>query len=123
MSSLYEGKLIAALRMSRTFYVLIICFSQEVEFLQKRDIEGNIKFTDLNDLDYDPSENGDVSFEAGMKVIHAILPDGSTVKGVEVFRRVYDVIGLGWVYAATKLPGVGWLADTAYDMWAINRLK
>lgn len=33
------------------------------------------------------------------QVIHAVLPDGSTVKGVEVFRRVYDAIGLGWVYA------------------------
>lgn len=35
------------------------------------------------------------------QVIHAVLPDGSTVKGVEVFRRVYEAIGLGWVYAGT----------------------
>lgn len=36
------------------------------------------------------------------QVIHAVLPDGSTVKGVEVFRRVYDAIGLGWVYAGAQ---------------------
>lgn len=100
-------------------------------------------------------DNGGVSFENGMKVIHAILPDGTAVKGpwpshsdndrpclimhfgaptsstntphpryvasglsildcpacclsvsgccsgVEVFRQVYDILGLGWVYAGT----------------------
>lgn len=118
---------------------------------------GNIKFTDLNDADYKPEENGGIGFEEGMKVrvrgevwrvlrvvvavvvvvcrerggkarprsrrspthtterkregptlltepsphpswqqvIHAVLPDGSTVKGVEVFRRVYECVGRG----------------------------
>ena len=48
----------------------------------------------------------------GMKYIHAVLPNGEVVKGVEVFRRIYEVIGLGWVYAVTKLPLIGSAAGT-----------
>jgi len=47
-----------------------------------------------------------------MKYIHAVLPNGEVVKGVEVFRRIYEVIGLGWVYAATKIPLIGSAAGT-----------
>jgi hypothetical protein len=90
---------------------------REVEFLKKRDIESNIKFTDLCSPDYKPEEHGGVcvcvcvlvnicvlvrhsrrgqgtcqrvnapwygagvSFETGMRAIHAVLPDGSTIQG------------------------------------------
>jgi hypothetical protein len=37
-----------------------------------------------------------------MERIHAILPDGTIVKDIEVFRRLYEAVGLGWVYAVTK---------------------
>lgn len=54
---------------------------REVEFLKKRDVDGNIRFTDLCSDDYDPDQNGGVDFEKGMRVIHAVLPDGRVVKG------------------------------------------
>lgn len=38
-------------------------------------------------------ENGGVSFEAAMGRIHAILADGTIIKNVEVFRRVYETLG------------------------------
>ena len=46
-----------------------------------------------------------------MGEIHAILPDGRVVTNVEVFRRLYDAVGLGWVYAVTKIKPVGAVAD------------
>ena len=30
---------------------------------------------------------------------------------LQVFRRLYDAVGLGWVYAITRLPLIGRLAD------------
>lgn len=42
-----------------------------------------------------------------MKKIHAITADGKVVVGVEVFRRLYEAIGLGYVYAITKCAGWG----------------
>jgi hypothetical protein len=70
-----------------TYLSLTVCVCggvaalQEVEFLRKRDVEGSIRFTDLNEPGYDPAEHGGVGFEEGMKVIHAVLPGGNTIKG------------------------------------------
>ena len=46
-----------------------------------------------------------------MGTIHGILPDGRVVTNVEVFRRLYEAVGLGWVYAATKVEPVRKAAD------------
>ena len=54
--------------------------------------------------------------------IHALLPDGTVLQNVAVFRRVYEILGMGWVYAATKLPLVGALVDAVYGVWADRRL-
>jgi predicted DCC family thiol-disulfide oxidoreductase YuxK len=54
--------------------------------------------------------------------IHAVLPDGTVIRNVEVFRQVYEILGMGWIYAATKLPIVGSLVDRLYEIWADRRL-
>ena len=97
---------------------------REVNFLQKRDGgRGLVAFVDIADDSYSAEENGGVDYEAAMGRIHGVLPDGTLVKNVEVFRRVYEVLGMGWVYALTKLPVLGWLADFIYGIWADLRLK
>ncbi len=96
----------------------------EVNMLTKKDAgRGLVAFVDVDDDSYNPAENGGVDFETAMGVIHAVLPDGTIVKNVEVFRRVYEVLGMGWVYAITKLPVIGPLADAVYGVWANLRLK
>jgi predicted DCC family thiol-disulfide oxidoreductase YuxK len=99
-----------------------IC-QMEGDFLKKRDIDNRIRFTDLSSANYNPDEHGHIQFEEGMRKLHAILPDGRIVRGVEVFRQTYDAIGLGWVLAATSLPGIGQIADILYDLWAEHRLR
>ena len=96
---------------------------REVNFLKKRDGgRGLVEFVDIADDDYSPEANGGVDFETAMGRIHAVLPDGSLVKNIEVFRRVYETLGMGWVYAVTKLPIVGALANWIYGIWADFRL-
>lgn len=96
---------------------------REVNFLRKRDNDrGLVAFVDIADENYSPEENGGIDYETAMGRIHAVLPDGSTIKNVEVFRRVYEVLGMGWVYAITKIPVFGWLADKVYEIWADWRL-
>ena len=99
-----------------------ICM-MEVAFLRKRDVKGRIRFTDLRDPTYNPADHGDVTFEQGMRKLRAVLPDGKVVMGVEVFRKTYKAIGLGWVFELTNLPVVGKVADNLYDFWADNRLR
>lgn len=96
---------------------------REVNFLTKRDAgRGLVAFIDIAADDYNPEANGGVDYETAMGRIHAVLPDGTLVKNIEVFRRVYEVLGMGWVYAVTKLPIIGALADFLYSIWANFRL-
>lgn len=96
---------------------------REVDFLRREDAgRGLVAFIDIADISYSPEANGGVDFEAAMGRIHAVLPDGTVIKNVEVFRRVYEILGMGWIYAITRLPIIGSLADALYGVWADWRL-
>ncbi|MGA1621572.1 MAG: thiol-disulfide oxidoreductase DCC family protein, partial [Synechocystis sp.] len=69
------------------------------------------------------SDHGGVEFAEAMSRIHAVLADGTVIKNVEVFRQVYQVLGIGWIYAATGWPIIGPLVDKLYDFWADRRLS
>ena len=97
---------------------------REVNFLQKKDAgRGLVKFVDIADDAYQPADHGGIDFETAMGRIHAILPDGTAIKNVEVFRRIYSLLGIGWMYAPTRWPVVGPLVDWLYDVWADWRLQ
>jgi predicted DCC family thiol-disulfide oxidoreductase YuxK len=96
---------------------------REVNFLQKQDRgRGLVAFVDIADDAYLPEENAGIDFATAMGRIHAIRADGSVVKNVEVFRQIYAVLGIGWIYAATKWPVVGPVVDWLYGLWASWRL-
>jgi predicted DCC family thiol-disulfide oxidoreductase YuxK len=96
---------------------------REVNFLTRKDSgRGIVSFVDIADLDYNPLEHGGVEFAEAMGRIHAVLPDGTVIRDVEVFRRVYDALGMGWVYAATKWPVIRPVVDKLYQLWANWRL-
>ena len=96
---------------------------REVNFLKRQDRDrGLVKFVDIAADDYEPADNAGIDFATAMGRIHGILADGTVVANVEVFRRIYDILGIGWIYAVTKLPLVGWLADAIYGIWADYRL-
>ncbi|WP_019505752.1 thiol-disulfide oxidoreductase DCC family protein [Pleurocapsa sp. PCC 7319] len=97
---------------------------REVNFLTKKDAgRGIVKFVDIADLDYDSQDNAGIDFATAMGRIHAVLPDDKIIKDIEVFRRVYEELGMGWIYAITKLPVLGAIADWLYGIWADWRLK
>ena len=97
---------------------------REVNFLLKKDAgRGIIKFVDIADRNYSAAENSGIDYETAMGRIHAITANGEIITNVEVFRRVYEELGMGWVYAVTKLPIVGAVADNIYGIWAKWRLK
>ena len=96
---------------------------REVDMLRKRDAaQGKICFVDIAAPEYDPAQHADISFQQAMERIHAVLPDGTVVKDVEVFRRLYEEVGLGWIYAITRVPAIESAANAVYDVWAKYRL-
>jgi len=97
---------------------------REVNFLQKRDAgRGLVAFVDIANDDYSPQENAGIDYETAMGRIHGILPNGTVIQNIAVFRQVYEVLGLGWVYAVTKLPVIGAIANKIYGIWADLRLR
>ena len=58
-----------------------------------------------------------------MARIHGVLADGTVIEGMEVFRRAYGAVGLGWLLAPTAWPGLRALADAGYRWFARNRLR
>lgn len=96
---------------------------REVNFLQKRDAgRGLVCFVDVADDNYRPEDHGGVDFATAMGRIHAVRADGTIIKNVEVFRQIYTVLGMGWIYAVTGWPVVGPLVDKLYEIWADWRL-
>jgi len=96
---------------------------REVNFLKKRDGDrGLVLFVDIAEVDYDPAAHCGIDFETAMGRIHAIQPDGTILQNVAVFRRVYEILGMGWIYAATRLPVIGTAVDWLYGLWADQRL-
>ncbi|KAF4390960.1 hypothetical protein CsatB_017894 [Cannabis sativa] len=96
---------------------------REVNMLRERNKSyGTIKFVDICSEDYSPQENQGLDFETAMGKIHAILSDGTVVTDVEAFRKLYEEVGLGWVYAITKYEPIGKIADAVYGVWAKYRL-
>jgi predicted DCC family thiol-disulfide oxidoreductase YuxK len=95
---------------------------REVAFLRGRDPDGAAaRFEDIAAPGFDAARYGRSRAEL-MARIHGVLPDGTPVEGVEVFRRVYAAVGLGWLVAPTRWPLLRPLCDAAYRWFARNRL-
>ena len=98
-----------------------ICNS-EAQLLKRLDRRHRILMTNIASADFDATRTG-VSWEDLMDRIHARLPDGRMIEGVEVFRVLYTLVGFRWLVGITRLPLVAPLLDLAYDSFARNRLR
>ena len=97
--------------------------SRERALLQRLDRgRGEIDFEDIAAPDFDPARHG-IDLDTAMARIHGVLPGGELIEGVEVFRRAYEAIGLGWLVAPSRWPGLRTICDWAYRVFARNRLR
>jgi predicted DCC family thiol-disulfide oxidoreductase YuxK len=97
--------------------------AREIRTLARLDRgRGRIGFDDIADPDFDAGRYG-VERSTLMARIHGVLPDGRLVEGMEVFRRAWSAVGLGWLLAPTRWPGLRRVFDAAYRVFARNRLR
>lgn len=94
---------------------------KEVAFLRRRDRAGRLAFTDIAGPGFDPAVHGLTQDEV-MARMHAVTEQGEVVDGVEVFRRAYRAVGLGWLVAPTSWPLLRPLFDLAYRVFARYRV-
>ncbi|MBM98400.1 MAG: thiol-disulfide oxidoreductase [Planctomycetaceae bacterium] len=98
-----------------------ICI-REMNWMQKRDVHGRIRFTDIAEPSFDPAFYN-LTQEDFIAEIQGRLPSGEWLKGVEVFRRLYSAIGFGAAVRLTRLPLIASGLDWGYKIFARNRLR
>lgn len=93
----------------------------EVRWLQKWSRKGRLLFEDIAAPMFDPGRYGLTEQEV-MGVIHGVFPDGRVLRKLDAIRQAYRLIGLGWLVAPTDWPGLRWLSDRLYMLFARNRV-
>ena len=95
---------------------------REINFVRKRDRNDSLILTDISATDFDPASTGK-SLDELMREIHGRYADGTMVIGVDVFREIYTRIGWGKAVLPTRLPGVTWILDRFYNVFAKLRYR
>ncbi len=90
---------------------------REAAWLERRDKHNRLRFVDIAADGFDSSSYGR-TFDQLMGSIHGVTASGEIVTGVEVFRRAYGAIGLGWLLAPTRLPILRQCTDFLYRCFA-----
>ena len=96
--------------------------AREISMLRRLDQRQRIRFTDIASPRFDAAQLGSTRAEL-MRRIHARLPDGTMIEGVEVFRRLYAAVGFGTLVRLTRVPGIVQLLDVGYALFAKHRLR
>lgn len=95
---------------------------REVAWIRKIDRRDQLMLTDISADDFQPAAF-DCSREQLMSKMHARLPDGQWVTGMEAFRRIYGAIGFRWLIPVTRLPIISHLLEAGYWLFARQRLR
>ena len=97
-----------------------IC-AREVALMKRLDRTQRLTLLDFSLADFNAAPAGlavtDLSTE-----IHAQWADGAVITGVEVFRAIWEAVGLGFLSRLSRLPMVAPLMTKAYGWFARNRL-
>ncbi|MCB0340172.1 MAG: DUF393 domain-containing protein [Bdellovibrionales bacterium] len=95
---------------------------REINWLRKRTGETDVVYENIADPKFKESSDA-LSYDAAMKKMQALLPDGRVISGVEVFRQLYKHAGLGWLLAPTGWPILRPIFDLLYAIFARYRLR
>ena len=95
---------------------------REINFLQRRDHQHRIRFTNIAATDFDAGAFAMQRQDFAAR-IRGRLPNGTFIEGVEVFRRLYSAIGYNTLVRVTRLPGISHLLALGYTWFAKHRLQ
>jgi len=95
---------------------------RELRMLQALDRKHRIRATDIASNGFNPATINKSLTEL-MAEIHGRLPDGSWVRGVEVFRRLYAAVGCRTLARISRWPLIAPILDAGYRLFARHRLR
>ena len=91
--------------------------------MQSRNQKVYLRFININSTDFSLDLKYGITYKQAMERIHAFKSDGTLIMDIKVFQETYRLIGMGWIYAPTKLPVFDKSIDFIYSLWAKYRLK
>ena len=94
---------------------------READWLRRRSRDNRLAFEDISAPEFDAGRYGLTSAQV-LGVMHGVFPDGRIVTKVEAFRQAYQLVGLGWLLAPTRWPGLKQLSNWGYERFARNRV-
>lgn len=94
--------------------------SREVAALRRRNGRGLVAFEDVTGAAFDPGRYGLTAAQV-VGTMHAVRPDGSVVRGVDVFADVYDAVGWAWLARPLRWRLTRPLAALGYRLFAALR--
>ncbi|WP_370455575.1 thiol-disulfide oxidoreductase DCC family protein [Synechococcus sp. RSCCF101] len=95
-----------------------------MRWLERRDGgRGRLCFVDIAAPSYRPEDHAGITYRQAMATIHGIGADGEVLSGLAVFRRAYQLVERGWIYAPSTWPLLRGLCDRLYSLWAGWRLR
>ena len=98
-----------------------IC-DREITLMRRLDKRRRLVFCDFSRPDYDPTSINISPTELG-RIIHARWNNGTVITGVDVFRAMWEAVGLGFLAWLTRLSFIEPLVVKAYAWFARNRLR
>jgi predicted DCC family thiol-disulfide oxidoreductase YuxK len=98
-----------------------IC-DREIALMRRLDKRRLLVFCDFSRPDYDPTSINISPADLG-RIIHARWGDGTVITGVDVFRAMWEAVGLGFLARLSRLSLVEPLVVSAYAWFARNRLR
>ena len=94
---------------------------REIDLMKKFNRKDDLRFIDFSDASFQ-STDPDLNTCDFARVIHARWSDGTVITGVEVFREMWEAIGLGVLSRFSRLSPINGLLVKAYGWFAKNRL-
>lgn len=91
--------------------------AREAAWMQRRDKSNRLGFVDIAAAEFNPGHYGKTHTDF-MGTIHGLTAEGDMVTGVEVFRRAYSAMGLGWLVAPTRWPILKQISEAMYKVFA-----
>lgn len=94
----------------------------EMRHLKKYDSDNRIAFVDIMSADF-LRDYPELDWQALNDRIHARLPDGTMIVGLDVTHKAWSLVGKGWLYAPLRWPVIRYFADKFYLVFAKHRYR
>lgn len=95
---------------------------REIDLMKMLNRKERLQFIDFATPAYRPTDHGLNQCDLG-RVIHARWSDETIITGVEVFREMWEAVGLGFLSRLSRQPMINRILVKAYTWFAKNRLR